>query len=121
VDAYNNPAGEDPTNTIPVMDAEVRVQTAIDTISQARSMVGAQTVSLQEDANNASLQVVNQLASESAIRDADIAQETSAFVKDQVLAQIDLSVTSQMQVDAQLVAHLVVRASSVPSPGGGRA
>ncbi|MFN2449626.1 MAG: flagellin [Candidatus Baltobacteraceae bacterium] len=114
VDYENNVTGTT-SNAAAAADAEARVSNAIDAISQVRATVGAQNVSLQEDANNASLETVNQLASESAIRDTNVAQASSDFIKDQVLTNIDISVTSQMQVDAQLVAQLVSRAATLPN------
>lgn len=113
VDWANNPAGT-ASNAAAAADAEARVQNAIDTVNQVRATVGAQTVSLQEDANNASLEIVNQTASESAIRDTNVAQTASDFVKDQILTHIDIGVMSQMQVDAQLVAQSVSRAANLP-------
>ncbi len=118
VDYMNNPAGT-ASNAAATADAQARVNNAIDAINQVRAQVGAQTVSLQEDANNASLEVVNQMASESAIRDTNVAQTASEFVKDQILTNIDVSVTSQMQVDAQLFAQLVARAALLPQNGRG--
>jgi flagellin len=111
VDWQNNPAGTSATNAAATADAEARVQHAIDAISQARARVGAQSVALQENANDASAEILNQTTAASAIRDANIGQSTSALVKDQVLAKIDVSVLSQMQIDAKLVIGLVGGAS----------
>ena len=108
---FSNQISGSASNAIPTADAEARVQMAIDAISEVRARVGAQAVSLQEDANDASLEVVNQVASESAIRDVNVGQAATDFIKDQVLARIDVSVLSQMQVNAQLVIQLVGGAS----------
>ncbi len=107
VDAFNNPSGQDTSNQIATMDAEARVQNALDAISGARAKIGAQSVALEEDANDASVQVVNQTASESAIRDLNVGQAVTQFTKDQVMSQIGISVLAQMQADAQLVIQLV--------------
>lgn len=107
VDGYNNPIGGDGSNQFATMDAETRVQNAIVTISGARAQIGAQTVALQEDANDAGIDVVNQTASESAIRDVNVADAASQLTKDQVLSQIGISVLAQMQSDAKLVVELV--------------
>lgn len=106
VNWQNTPTGTG-NNAAATADAEARVQNAIDAISEVRAKVGAQSVSLQEDAGNASLEIVNQIASESAIRDVGIGQSAADLSKDQVLARIDVSVLSQMQVNAQLVIQLV--------------
>ncbi len=116
VDWQNNPAGT-ASNAAATADAEARVQNALDAISHARATVGAQSVSLQQDANDASLEVVNQVASESAIRDVNIGSETTQFTKDQVIQQIGVSVLAQMQTDAQLVVQLF--SAQTPNPAGG--
>lgn len=95
------------SNEVPVADAEARVQLALDSISEARATVGSQTVALQMDANDSSIDVVNQVASESAIRDVDMGQAATQFTKDQVMSQIGTSVLAQMQANAQLVIQLV--------------
>ncbi|HEY9180668.1 MAG TPA: flagellin [Candidatus Baltobacteraceae bacterium] len=95
------------SNQVPVADAEARVQLALDSISEARATVGAQTVSLQYEANDASIQIVNQVASESAIRDVNVGAAVTQFTKDQVLSEIGTSVLAQMQSNAQLVIQLV--------------
>jgi flagellin len=112
VDQNDNLVGQDSSNQFAVMDAEARVNHAIDLVNQIRADVGAQNVSLQTDADNSSTAMVNLVASESSIRDVDVGTATTAFMKDQVLQNIDLSVMSQMHVDAQMVAQLVVRTST---------
>lgn len=107
VDWQNNPSGTDTTNMVAAQDAEARVQNAMDLISQARAQVGAQDVALQGDMNDASLDVVNQVASESAIRDLNVGQAVTQFTKDQVMSQIGTSVLAQMHSNAQLVIALV--------------
>lgn len=95
------------SNQYATSDAEARVQLALDAISSARAQIGAQAVALQENANDASLAIVNQTASESAIRDANVAQDATQFVADQVLTKIGTSVLAQLQASAQLVVQLV--------------
>jgi flagellin len=111
VDWLDHPMGT-ADNAAATADAEARVQNAMDAISHARAQVGAQSVSLSEDADNASVDVVNQVASESAIRDVDLGQTSAEFIKDQVLSQIGMSVLSQMQVNAGLVVQLFSSSTS---------
>lgn len=106
VDWTNTDTGQG-SNAAATADAEARVQNALDALSKARAMVGAQTVSLQEDANDSSTDVVNQIASESAIRDVDMGQAVTAFTRDEILAKVGQSVLAQMQSNAQLVIQLV--------------
>ncbi len=102
-------------NQVTTQDAEARVSIALDTISQARATVGAQSVSLGEESDDANVETVNQIASESAIRDADIGQAASALTRDQVMAQVATSVLAQMHADAQLVVELVNGANPITS------
>lgn len=106
VDWANNPTGT-VSNTAATQDAQARVQNALDLISQARAQVGAQGVALEDDMNNNSLEVVNQIASESAIRDLNVGQAVTEFTKDQIMSQVGTSVLAQMQSNAQLVVQLV--------------
>jgi flagellin len=107
VENYLNQDTGTASNQIPASDAEARVQLALDSINQARATVGAQTVSLQEEAGDASLQIVNQVASESAIRDVNVGQTVTQFTMDQVLSKVGTSVLAQMHADAQLVVQLI--------------
>jgi flagellin len=107
VDGYDNPVGVDSSNITAASDAEARVQSAIEAISGARAQIGAQSVALSEDANDASIGAVNLTASESAIRDVNIGQTATQFTKDQVLSQIGVSVLAQMHANVQLVIDLV--------------
>lgn len=100
------------SNQFAVMDAQARVNHAIDLISSVRAKVGAQSVALSEDMDDGNTGIVNQTASESAIRDLNIGQAVSALTKDQVLSQIGLSVLSQLQINAQLVTQLVTRSAA---------
>lgn len=104
------------SNTQAVDDAEARVNNALNLISQVRAQVGAQSVAMQEDAGGASQQIVSQVASQSAIRDANIAQSTTQLTMDQVLSQVGTSVLAQMQNSAHLVVQLV--GASNPSGAG---
>lgn len=107
VDVYDDPLGQVSGNQLAVYDAQNRVDGALQTVETARSQVGAQTVSLGEDADNASLTIVNEEASESSIRDADIGATATDYTKQQVLGSIGTTVLANIQTDAQLVVHLV--------------
>ena len=96
VDPFNVPQGTD-SNTISAKDAEVRVSAAIESVSSTRAVIGAQTVALQNAANDSAIQTVNQQASESAIRDADIGKATAQLAKDTILDQIATSTIISVQ------------------------
>lgn len=112
VDFNNTVTSATSGNTYAADYAELQVQGAMEAINHVRAQLGAQSVSLQEDASDASLEIVNQVASESAIRDVDMGQTVTAFTKDQIMSQIGTSVLAQMQSNAQLVIQLVKGATS---------
>ncbi len=109
VDAFNNPAGQAGSNMYAADAAEARTTAALQSISAARAQVGSQSVSLQEDSNNASIDIVNQTASESAIRDLNIGAATTQFTKDQVLSSVCASVLAQMNTNARQLTHLLLQ------------
>ena len=104
----NLPTGPSSSNQIPAYQSEYLVDNAIDTVNQIRAQVGAQTVSLQQDANNDNVAIVNYTASVSNIRDANVGQTVTDFTKNQILAQVGTAVLAQLQVSAtQLTALLL--------------
>ena len=93
--------------------AEYRVDYAIESLSGIRATVGAQMVSLQEAVSAGNTAAVNYQMSESAIRDANIGAETTAFTKDQILNSFQtrlIAATDRMSaIVATLVADSIVR------------
>jgi len=93
--------------------AEYRVDYAIESLSGIRATVGAQMVSLQEAVSAGNTAAVNYQMSESAIRDANIGAETTAFTKDQILNSFQtrlIAATERMSaIVATLVADSIVR------------
>ena len=71
-----------------------------------RAQLGATIVRLQEDANNDNVASVNLKASESAIRDLNVGQETTEYTKLQILVQVGTSVLAQSNTNAQSVLSL---------------
>ncbi len=65
--------------------SEYRVDAAMVQVGGNRADLGAQIVSLGESASNAAIQDVETTASESAIRDLDVAQEMTQYTKLQIL------------------------------------
>ncbi|HZT11334.1 MAG TPA: flagellin [Candidatus Baltobacteraceae bacterium] len=116
VDWLNNPIGTS-SNQQACDDAEIRVENAISMIGQARAQVGSQVVAMNEETNGAANQIVNQVASESAIRDVNVGQAAAKLTMDQVLSKVGMSVLAQMQNSAQLVVQLVSGSASHSSSG----
>ncbi len=67
-------------------------------------------MSLGYAADNAATQEINQIASESSIRDADIGATVTAFTKEQILVSVGTSVLSQMQVSTLSLAKMLISA-----------
>ena len=83
------------TNISGANDAMRIVDEALDQVNKTRSILGSITNRLEATISNLSVSSENLNASESRIRDADIARETSEFTKNQVLQQAGISVLAQ--------------------------
>jgi flagellin len=86
---------------------EYRIDYAINLLGSIRAQVGAQNVSLQEAAVNANTAAVNQQASESAIRDLDVASAVTEYTKDQIQIAIQNKMVAGTESLAQQFATLV--------------
>ncbi|MDQ2871542.1 MAG: hypothetical protein M3R35_00255 [Candidatus Eremiobacteraeota bacterium] len=87
-------------------DAIGQIDNALNSLLQQRAQLGAVIIRLNEDANNNSIAAVNLQASESSIRDLNVAQATTEFTKLQVLNQVGTSVLAQSNANAQSVLGL---------------
>ena len=76
-------------------DAMRIIDEALDQINKTRSILGAATNRLESTINNLSVSSENLTASESRIRDVDIARESTEYTKNQVLQQAGVSVLAQ--------------------------
>ena len=74
------------------------IDIALQSVSSLRSNLGALQNRLQFTINSLAIQQENATASESAIRDADIAQETIKFTRNQILVSAGTSVLAQANV-----------------------
>ncbi|MCL1918649.1 MAG: flagellin [Peptococcaceae bacterium] len=89
-------------------DAALRtIDSAINTVSTERSKLGAIQNRLEHTINNLQVASENLTASESRIRDADMAAEMSAFVKSQILSQAGVSMLAQANQMPQTVLKLL--------------
>ena len=77
------------------------IDKALDQVNRTRSLLGAATNRLESTIANLSVSVENLTASESQIRDVDIARESSEFTKNQVMLQAGTSVLAQANFIAQ--------------------
>ncbi|HET9029651.1 MAG TPA: flagellin [Candidatus Aquilonibacter sp.] len=90
--------------------SEARIDNAINTVVEQRAEIGAQQVALNEAASDASIQWVNQTASESSIRDLNIGTATTEFTKEQILVQVGTNVLSQSEDTTRQIASLLINA-----------
>ena len=97
----------DLTDTINAQNAITSIDTAIDTKDTERTRIGAYVERLQNTILNLQIGRENATASESTIRDADIAEEMSNFTRAQILMQTGVSMLAQANMVPQIVAGLV--------------
>jgi flagellin len=91
----------DPDGAVDALDA------AIGTISDQRATLGAYQNRFEHTINNLNVAVENLSASESRIRDTDMAQEMVAFTRNQILTQAGTSMLSQANQASQNVLSLL--------------
>jgi flagellin len=83
------------------------IDTALKSVSTLRSNLGAYQNRLEFTINTLAIQEENASASESAIRDADIAKETVAFTRSQILVSSGTSVLAQANLVPQTALQLL--------------
>jgi len=82
------------------------IDSAISTLADARAAVGAYQNRLAYAGANLDVTLENFTAADSAIRDADMAQEMTAFTKNQILVQAGVAMLSQANQAPQLILSL---------------
>lgn len=87
-------------------DAMYRIDLALDQIGNARAQAGALTVAVQSAMDNNDILAVNITASESNIRDANMAAEATAHAKDQILVTVQSQLLKTVNLNAQDVLKL---------------
>lgn len=83
------------------------IDSAINTINSRRSMIGGYSNKLSSALQTLSIQELNLTSSESQIRDLDIATETTALTRKQVLQQATLSMLTQANQSSSLAMSLI--------------
>ena len=85
---------------------EAHLDSALDAVNGARATLGAQAVALQIQAGNDTTAAVNLTASESNIRDANVAKVATAFAADQIQSSITTAILANAPSYASLVEKL---------------
>ena len=83
------------------------VDTAISTVGERRALIGAYQNRLEAASQNINIRVQNFSASESAIRNVDVATESSNMTRFQILQQAGVSILSQANASSQLALQLL--------------
>lgn len=97
----------DLTDTLNAQSAIGSIDSAIDAKDTERTQIGSYVSRLQNTIINLQISRENATASESEIRDADIAMEMSNFTRAQILMQTGTAMLSQANMIPQIVAGLV--------------
>jgi flagellin len=95
------------TSTTNAQNSIDSIDAAIDSKDTQRTRIGAYVERLQGTISQLMTARENATASESMIRDADIAAEMSQFVRSQILMQTGVSMLAQANMVPQMVAQLV--------------
>lgn len=83
------------------------IDTALKTVSSARASIGALQNRFEHVINSVNIAVENLTASESAIRDTDMAKEMTKFTRSQILSQAGTSMLAQANSASQNVLTLL--------------
>jgi flagellin-like hook-associated protein FlgL len=117
VDAYDpnvanigQTTGVDTSNQYAALDAETRVDQALQNISSVRAQLGAEVVATQGDQQNADNAAVQMQASQSNIADLNVGSAVTDLTRAQILNQVGTSVLSQFNFDQLQLAHELIQA-----------
>lgn len=100
-------AGLDLTTEANASAAITKIDTAVNTVSAQRAQLGAMQNRLEHTINNLRVVSENLVASESRIRDVDMAMEMSQFTKNQILMQAGTAMLAQANAKNQAVLQLL--------------
>ncbi|ABS03112.1 flagellin [Kineococcus radiotolerans] len=88
-------------------EAITKISKALDSISSQRASIGAIQNRFEHAVNNLNVSIENITASESAIRDTDMAKEMTKFTKNQILSQAGTSMLAQANSASQNILSLL--------------
>jgi flagellin len=105
--AANQAVGLSFTDATAAQNAVTKIDDAIKTVSTARATLGAYQNRFEHTINNANVAIENLSASESRIRDTDMAQEMMSYTRSQILTQAGTSMLAQANQSQQGVLSLL--------------
>jgi flagellin len=97
----------DLTTTAAAQSAIGTIDTAINTKDTERTAIGSYVSRLQTTVQNLQVSRENAVASESMIRDADVAEEMAAFTRAQILMQSGVAMQAQANQMPSIIAQLI--------------
>lgn len=100
-------AGLDLTTEQNASDAITAINTAINTVSAQRANLGAMQNRLEHTINNLQVVSENLVASESRVRDLDMAMEMAKFTKSQIMMEAGTAMLAQANAKSQSVLSLL--------------
>ena len=100
-DINGNVTGQSSSNILAAVDAEYRVDAALQQISSAQATIGAQTVALNSDASNDQTAILNETAAISTIRDTNIGQTVTDLTLQNLVQNAGNAVLAQLQVSQE--------------------
>jgi flagellin len=106
--AFLNLGGQSLASLQSAQSAINTLDIAIGNVSQTRGDLGAFQNRLGYNLRNSANSIENNQASESSIRDADVADEVSEFTKTQILVQASISMLSQANLIPQIALSLLL-------------
>ncbi|MBI5418988.1 MAG: flagellin FliC [Deltaproteobacteria bacterium] len=83
------------SDRVSAMSSLQNIDSAISTVSSIRGTLGAMQNRLESIIRNLAVSIENTTAANSRIRDVDVAEETAAYTKNQILVQAGVSVLAQ--------------------------
>jgi flagellin len=95
------------STAVAAQNALAVIDTALTSVSTIRGNLGAAGNRLQSTINNLAVSIENISAANSRIRDVDVAAETAALTRAQVLQQAGIAVLAQANVSAQVALTLL--------------
>ncbi len=95
------------SNNSSALNAISVIDTALQTVGTRRAAIGAMTNRLQSASTNLSISIENFSASESRIRNVDVAKESAEMTKNQILQQAAATILSQANSAPNLALNLI--------------
>ena len=101
--------GQSSSNILAAVDAEYRVDAALQQVSAAEATIGAQTVALSSDASNDQITILNETAAISAIRDTNVGQTVTNLTLQNLTQSAGNAVLAQLHVNQERITAMLFK------------